>query len=193
MKIEKTSLDGVVIVEPDFRFEDRRGEVVCALEDEFGRWKKHNFAVSYKNVLRGIHVSPSRAKLAYCPFGSVYVVAVDCRPGLASFGKWLAVNMGGTGRKMIYVPPMFGLAHLVRSQVAVFYYHWSGAFDADEQISYRWDSFGIEWPISEPPILSERDEYATFLYFKRETSGFSDAPSMQFSEHLRKMAEEDQR
>ena len=190
MKIEKTSLDGVLIIEPDFRFEDERGEIVCALEDEFGRWKKHNFSVSSMNVLRGIHVSPNRAKLAYCPFGSIYVVAVDCRPGSANFGKWFAVNMGGIEHRMIYVPPMFGLAHLVRSHVAVFYYHWNNAFDGDEQISFRWDSFGIEWPgSSDRFILSERDKNATYFFFKHEISGFTDAPA----EQLRKMAEEDHR
>ena len=207
MKIEKTSLDGVLVLEPEFRFEDHRGEIVCALErnriklgdialHQAGHiytgivgpeFIKHNFSVSYKNVLRGIHVS-NCFKLAYCPFGSIYLVAVDCRQGSESFGQWVALEVNGNNRKMILIPPMFGLAHLVRSQIAVFYYHWSGGCDGDEQVGYRWDSFGIEWP-TKKPILSERDRSAAFLYFKRETSGFSDAPS----EQLRKMAEEDQR
>lgn|SRR3990167_1117951 len=184
MKTEKTSLDGVMIVEPDFRFEDERGETVCTLEDEFGRWKKHNFSVSYKNVLRGIHVSPNRAKLAYCPFGSIYAVVVDCRPEAKTYGQWLAVDLDNVNRRMIYVPPMFGLAHCIKSDIAIFQYHWTGTFDGDEQISYYYKSFGISWPI-ENPILSQRDKDATLICY--------DGTAIMSAEQLGKMADEDRR
>ena len=87
-----------------------------------------------------------------------------------TFGKWEAFEIDNYNLKMILIPPGFGLAHLVRSQIAVFYYHWSHEFDGDKQGSYRWDSFGIEWPISEPPILSERDRNATFIPRFSDTS-----------------------
>ena len=183
MKIEKTSLDGVLVIEPEFRFKDHRGEIVCALEDEFGRWKKHNFSVSYKNVLRGIHVS-NCYKLAYCPFGSIYLVAVDCREGSKYFGKWGAFEVNDDNRKMILIPPMFGLAHLVRSQVAVFYYHWSAEFDSDKQVSYHYKSFGVSWP-TENPILSQRDRDAPLICY--------DETAIMPAEQLRRMDEEDRR
>lgn len=175
MKIEKTSLDGVLVLEPEFRFKDIRGEIVCVFEEDdlesaqMGQmhmdigwgFSKHNFSVSFEDVIRGIHVSPDVAKLAYCPLGSIYLVAVDCRYG-ATFGKWEGFNINDDNRKMILIPPMFGLAHLILSEQAIFYYHWSGNFDGDKQISYRYDSFGIEWPIMNP-IVSERDFNAPFV------------------------------
>ena len=182
MKIEKTSLDGVLVIEPEFSFEDHRGKTVCAFEEgdlvdaliRFWplsdgwptQFPKHNFSVSYKNVLRGIHVS-NCYKLAYCPFGSIYLVAVDCREGSKYFGKWLAfeIDSYNYNLKMILIPPGFGLAHLVQSQVAVFFYHWSSSFDGDKQGGYRWDSFGIEWPGSSDKFnISERDKNAPLSY-----------------------------
>ncbi len=170
MKIKKTSLDGVFVMESNFRFKDERGEIVCAFEDPYDLpgvagigltlFIKHNFSVSHQDVLRGIHVSDCW-KLAYCPVGSIYLVAVDCRKG-ASFGKWQAFKINDDNRKMILIPPMFGLAHLVLNEQACFYYHWSSSFDGDKQISYRWDSFEIKWPCLNP-IMSERDFNAPFV------------------------------
>ena len=144
---------------------------------------KHNFSVSYKNVLRGIHVSDC-FKLAYCPFGSIYLVAVDCRGENKDFGKWEAFEVNGDNLKMILIPPGFGLAHLVRSQVAVLYYHWSDTFDGEKQLSYHYKSFGISWPIV-VPILSQRDKDAMLICY--------DGTVIMPVEQLRKMAEEDQR
>jgi dTDP-4-dehydrorhamnose 3,5-epimerase len=182
MKIEKTSLDGVFVLEPEFRLTDHRGDTVCAFEEPYGKklkWQdrqgntiwfpdnnpfpsflKHNFSVSRKNVLRGIHVSDCW-KLCYCPFGSLRIVAVDCREKKETFGRWQGFAVNDENRKMILVPPMFGLAHLVLSEQAVFYYHWSDSFDGEKQKSYRWNSFDITWIYESPgPILSERDANA---------------------------------
>ena len=167
MKIQKTPLDGVLLLEPEFRFKDDRGETVCVFEEAVLcaatnlaiAFPKHNFSISRKNVLRGIHVS-NLWKIAYCTVGFIQAVAVDCREG-PTFGRWWDCNINEINRNMMLVPPMFGLAHLAVSDMVIFHYHWSGRFDGDEQKTYRWDDpkFGIPW-MTKNPILSERDANA---------------------------------
>ena len=79
--------------------------------------------------------------------------------------------MNDMEREQILVPPMCGLAHLVLSKQATFFYKWSEGFDGDAQMTYRYDDprFGIKWPVLHElncttkenkivePILSERD------------------------------------
>lgn len=201
MKIQKTEINGVFLIEPEFRFEDQRGEIFCAYEESswlkawtntdpqgfmgYLRFKKDNFSVSVKNVLRGIHVSPSSWKLATCVSGRIFLVVVDCRVefkpkrigtreyvALANlnFGKWQAFELNDIDRTQILVPPMCGLAHLVLSRTAIFYYKWSNVY-SDDQIAYNWNDpyFNIDWPI-QTPILSERDRTAKWVENK-EASG----------------------
>jgi dTDP-4-dehydrorhamnose 3,5-epimerase len=178
MKIKGTSLDGVLVLEPEFRYKDHRGEIICPFElDKLWpfipgpthlrphSFPKQNFSHSRKGVLRGIHVSPERWKLAYVPLGCVKAVAVDCRAEEPTFGQWESVTLSEFDRNMLLVPPNFGLAHLVLSSEAVFFYHWSGDFDGDSQKTYRWDDprFAIDWSAAlemfhiKSPILSGRD------------------------------------
>ena len=202
MKIRQTEISGVFLIEPEFRFEDHRGEIFCAYQESswlrawremdpesligYIRFKKDNFSVSARNVLRGIHISPSAWKLAMCLSGRILLVVVDCRETLnpkriglreyialrnPDFGKWQAFELNDMEREQILVPPMCGLAHLVLSRQATFYYKWSENFDGDAQIAYRYDDprFGIKWPVLHElnyttkedkiiePILSERD------------------------------------
>ena len=189
MKIQKTEINGVFLIEPEFRFEDHRGDIFCAYQESswlkawremdpeslvgYVRFKKDNFSVSDRNVLRGIHVSPSAWKLATCLSGRIFLVVVDCRETLhpkrvglreyvalanPNFRKWQAFELNDMERLQVLVPPMCGLAHLVLSRQATFYYKWSEDYKND-QITYRYDDprFGIKWSIDKP-ILSERDQ-----------------------------------
>mgnify|MGYP001597076950 CR=1 FL=1 len=189
MKIQETTINGVFLIEPEFRFEDHRGEIFCAYQESswlkawremdpkslvgYVRFKKDNFSMSYRNVLRGIHVSPSAWKLATCVSGRIFLVVVDCRETLnpkrvglreyvtlrnPNFGKWQAFKLNDMEREQVLIPPMCGLAHLVLSRTAIFYYKWSDVY-RDDQMTYRYDDprFKIKWPIDEP-ILSERDK-----------------------------------
>ena len=150
-------IEGVRILEPQFTFRDERGRIVNPYESG---WPKVNISVSKKNVLRGIHVSDGIDKLAMCVSGEIYLVVVDCRIRSGSFCQWQAWTLRGEEPLMVYVPRGCGLAHLVLSDEAVFYYAWSDKFDGLAQRSFRFDDpkFGITWP-GNPKlfILSERD------------------------------------
>ena len=183
-----------------WKFKDHRGQIVSLSETELvfgGRkiaWHHDMVSVSKQNVLRGIHVSLNLWKLVTCVYGRIFLVVVDCRVHLGTdpvfyipfekydelptpklnpgFGKWQSWTIGDADPIMVLVPPGFGLAHLVLSKQAVFYYKWSSPYDGPEQESYRYDDprFGIKWPILHElncttreniivqPILSERDK-----------------------------------
>ena len=187
MTAKPTNLEGVWLIEPP-RWVDHRGAIAqiwnradyidCRLAHglphpqwpESREWVQENVTFSTENVLRGIHVSPNLWKLATCVYGRIFLVVVDCRITLGvnelqrsklnyNFGQWKSWTIDHSDSIMILVPPGFGLAHLVLSKQAVFYYKWSGLYDGPEQLSFRYDNprFGIKWPLEGTPILSERD------------------------------------
>lgn len=169
---------GIRIIQP-WTFKDCRGRMISLSEYSFiapdsGEkifWHHDMVSVSNQNVLRGIHVSPNLWKLATCIYGRIFLVVVDCWNG-TNFGKWRSWIIDDADPLMILVPPGFGLAHLILSKQAIFYYKWSGPYDGSEQKTYRYDDprFGIEWPLLHEincttemdailqPILSERDK-----------------------------------
>jgi len=167
MEITKTKLDGVLHIQLKVH-EDSRGKYVESYNEN--RYKEngigvdfveHDFSISKKNVLRGIHADNAAWKIIDCPNGKFYIVAVNCDEDSKNFGEWVSYTFeGGDGQQML-IPPKHGLAHLALTDDIVFYYKQSEYYDPRRQTSYRWDEprFGVEWPIDNP-ILSKRDELA---------------------------------
>ena len=123
-----------------------------------------NISISMKNVLRGIHGDAETWKLVSCLYGKLYFVVVNCDTVSPNFGQWEAFTLSDRNRLQVLVPPKYGNAHLVLSDLAVFYYKWSEYYDLSKQFTYRYDDklFGIYWP-AKNPTLSQRDEEASRL------------------------------
>lgn len=164
-KMELTKLDGVLLFKPDI-FEDHRGEYIELYnEEQYNKFAKIKFvqddiSVSNKNVLRGIHGDHKTWKLISCLYGKFYFVVVDCRKEKETFGKWISFTLSDKNRYQVLVPPGFGNAHLVLSDIAIFHYKQSTYYDKKKQFTYKWNypDFNIYWPICENNlILSERD------------------------------------
>ncbi len=103
MKIEETSLPGVLVLTPKI-YRDDRG----AFSETFNlrrmaeaglptNWVQDNFSISQKNVLRGIHyqIMQPQGKLVRVTHGAVLDVAVDLRRSSPAFGKHVAVELSG--------------------------------------------------------------------------------------------------
>ncbi|MEC7640696.1 MAG: dTDP-4-dehydrorhamnose 3,5-epimerase family protein, partial [Nitrospinota bacterium] len=96
MKVEKTSLEGVLLIEPKV-FRDPRGLFLesytrkkyreIGIDMEF---VQDNHSISTRGVLRGLHyqVEHTQDKLVRVTRGEIFDVAVDIRSGSPSFGKW---------------------------------------------------------------------------------------------------------
>jgi len=165
MKVEKTTLDGVLVVTPEI-YEDFRGANMSIYnEGEYVRagidikFVEDKVTTSWRNVLRGIHGDPGTWKFVACLYGEIHFVVVNCdESDPAAFGKWEAFRLSRSNRRQVLVPPIYGNAHLVMSEFAVFHYKWSEYYHPEAQFSYRFDDprFKIPWPTA-GPYLSERD------------------------------------
>ena len=165
LHVEKTQLDGVLIIRPPTRFFDFRGEYTeiynrdlfksAGIEVEF---IQDDISISGKHVLRGIHGDSKTWKLVSCLRGSFYLVVLDYRSGSSSFGAWQSFNMNDSERMLVLIPPGFGNGHLVMSDSAIFHYKQNTNYDRSGQFTVRWDDprFNIWWPIG-APITSQRD------------------------------------
>jgi len=165
MKISKTNLDNVLLVEPGV-FEDHRGEYVETYNEQIYagqgidvKFVQDDISVSTRGVLRGIHGDDRTWKLVSCLHGKFYLVVVNCDPSSPAFGAWQPFVLSDRNRHQVLIPPKFGNGHFVLSDSAIFHYKQSTYYDPGKQFTYQWNDpkFGIWWP-TQTPILSLRDE-----------------------------------
>ena len=164
MKFLETDLPGVLIVEPAV-FRDPRGfflETFHAARYREGGipydFVQDNHSKSVRGTLRGLHAQRRRpqGKLVRAAQGEIFDVAVDVRPGSATFGKWVGARLSGESFRQMFIPPGFAHGFCVLSATAEVEYKCTDFYDRADEIGARWDSVGIEWPIQDP-LLSPKD------------------------------------
>jgi dTDP-4-dehydrorhamnose 3,5-epimerase len=175
MKVEKTSLEGVLLIKPE-SLRDGEGEIFKDMRGVFfetyseAKYKnlginvhfvEDDISISRKNVLRGMHGNDRTWKLISCLYGKVFFVALNCDEKSAAFGKWESFNLNDENRWRILVPPMYGSGYLALTDKIILQYKQSEYYKPEGQFTYRWNDprFNISWPVKNP-ILSARD--ATF-------------------------------
>jgi dTDP-4-dehydrorhamnose 3,5-epimerase len=172
MIVTETSLRGVLLIQPPTTSEDYRGSYV----EVYNRKVYHeagitvdfvqdDISVSYRHVLRGIHGDDRTWKLVSCAAGRLYHVVVDCRQESSTYLMWESFLLSDENHNQVLIPPQFGNAFLVLSEVATFAYKQSTYYEgARQQFTLRWDDpkINITWPIHFP-ILSHRDMTARLL------------------------------
>src|SRR5262245_44623087 len=101
INVEKTSLPGVLVIEPRV-FGDDRGFFLETFHQKKYRdsgidrnFIQDNHSHSRKGTLRGFHyqLSHPQAKLISVIRGEIFDVAVDIRKGSPKFGKWIGVHL----------------------------------------------------------------------------------------------------
>lgn len=169
MKVIKTDIDGVVIIEPRI-FNDARGYFFESFSQrEFeAKVRKINFvqdneSMSSYGVMRGLHFQRppfTQSKLVRCVKGRVLDVAVDIRRGSPTYGQHVAVELTEDNHRQFFVPRGFAHGFAVLSETAVFQYKCDNFYapEADGGISITDTTLGIDWRIpTENAILSEKD------------------------------------
>src|SRR6266478_8710714 len=155
-----------LIVEPDV-FRDARGFFVETFHAERYRqggipydFVQDNHSRSLRGSLRGLHAQRTRpqGKLVRAVRGEIFDVAVDIRPGSATFGKWVGDRLSEESFRQMFIPPGFAHGFCVLSEVAEVAYKCSDFYDRSDEIGFRWNdpAVGIAWPIRDP-LLSEKD------------------------------------
>ncbi|AWW27123.1 dTDP-4-dehydrorhamnose 3,5-epimerase [Acetobacterium carbinolicum] len=175
IKVIKTKIDGLVIIEPSV-FGDHRGYFMETYnEEEFHkagltmRFVQDNESKSCQGVLRGLHFQTkfSQGKLVRATRGEVYDVAVDLRNGSPTYGQWAGVLLTEENKTMFYIPEGFAHGFLVVSEEAVFNYKCTNLYAPEYDGGIRWNDpeVGIKWPLEtiSEVLLSEKDGQLPFL------------------------------
>lgn len=174
MKITKTKLDGVVIIEPDV-FGDNRGFFMESWNKKkmeeaglFYDFVQDNHSKStVKGTLRGIHFQKgekAQAKLVRCVKGAVLDVAVDLRKNSPTFKQWVGVELSAENKKQLLIPRGFGHGFVTLTDDVEFLYKADNYYAPEADAGIRWNDpdIGVEWGV-ENPILSKKDKINPFL------------------------------
>jgi dTDP-4-dehydrorhamnose 3,5-epimerase len=169
MKVEKTSLPGVVVLVADV-YRDSRGAFLETWNLQKvtqaglpSNWVQDNFSLSRKNVLRGIHyqLTQPQGKLVRVTHGAVLDVAVDLRRSSATFGKHVAVELDGESGRMLWIPVGFGHAFLALTETVGFAYKVTDYYSPGGERTIGWNDpdLAIPWPVHvDQAIVSAKDQ-----------------------------------
>ena len=169
MNFIKTSLEGVVIVEPRL-FKDDRGYFFESYnEQEFiangitNRFVQDNQSKSSYGVVRGLHCQlgeHAQAKLVRVLEGTVLDVAVDFRKDSPTFLKHVAVELSAQNNRQLFIPRGFLHGFSVLSETAVFAYKCDNLYCKESEFGIRFDdpTIGVDWQVPADKILvSDKD------------------------------------
>lgn len=169
MKILKTDIEGIVIIEPEL-FGDGRGYFFESYNREVFdrevspiRFVQDNESRSRYGVVRGLHFQRAefaQAKLVRVIEGRVLDVAVDIREGSPTFGRHVAVELSGANHRQLFIPRGFAHGFAVLSPEALFQYKCDNFYAPQAEGGIAWDdpALAIDWRLPrEAVILSERD------------------------------------
>jgi dTDP-4-dehydrorhamnose 3,5-epimerase len=153
------------------RREDERGylaRVFC--ETEFA---DHGLATRFaqssaiytarRHTLRGLHYQRAphaEVKLVRCSRGAAYVVIVDLRPDSVTFRQWMGTELSPDNGCLVYVPEGCAQGYQTLADDTEMVYQMSSVYVPAAAWGVRWDdpAFAIEWPATEPRLISERDQ-----------------------------------
>ena len=169
MNIIKTSIEGVVIIEPRL-FKDERGyffesfnqrefeEKVCKTT-----FVQDNESKSGYGVIRGLHYQKppfAQSKLVRVIKGAVLDVAVDIRKGSPTFGQHVAVELTEENHRQFFIPRGFADGFSVLSEEVIFQYKCDEFYHPEAEGAIAWNDaeLGIDWKIPlEKVLVSEKD------------------------------------
>jgi dTDP-4-dehydrorhamnose 3,5-epimerase len=173
LKFQKTSIDGLLLVEPDIK-NDERGfffEFFNKIKYEEGGidqiFVQDNISKSVKGTIRGLHYQVgefAQGKLCSVVVGKVLDVAVDIRFGSPSFGKYFSVVLDDLTKNQLWIPPGFAHGFSVISETAIFSYKCTAFYNKQSERAIRFNDPGlnINWQ-TEKQIVSEKDMNAKLL------------------------------
>jgi dTDP-4-dehydrorhamnose 3,5-epimerase len=175
MKVTRTAIDGLLILEPKV-FGDERGffleshnkrvfDNALGLEMHF---VQDNHSRSSRGVLRGLHYQlppHPQGKLVRVVQGAVLDVAVDIRRGSPTFGQWVAAELSADNRRQMWIPEGFAHGFVALENGTRFLYKTTDFYARDCERAIRWNdpAIGIDWPDALQPRLAAKDAEAPLL------------------------------
>jgi len=175
MKFTHTSLNGVILIEPDV-FGDQRGFFMETFQKKVfseagisADFVQDNHSGSRQGTLRGLHyqVRQSQGKLVRFVVGEAFDVAVDLRRNSPTFGKWEGVILSAENKRQLWIPEGFAHGFYVLSEWAELVYKASDYYAPQWERTLLWNDplVGIHWPLIEgiELLISPKDAQGTPL------------------------------
>ena len=181
MKLIPTRIPDVVIVEPAVFGDDRGWFMESYNQPKFEAglrqlglpvprpFVQDNHSCSQAGVLRGLHYQRAphaQGKLVRVAKGRAFDVAVDIRPGSATFGHWVGAELTADNLRMMWLPEGFAHGFMALEDDTHFLYKTTDVYAKDCEGSIAWNdpAIGIEWPVAGLSIkLAPKDEQAPLL------------------------------
>lgn len=171
MRILKTDIEGVLIIEPRL-FEDERGYFFEAFsERKFAehtgiktRFVQDNESRSSVGVVRGLHFQlppHAQSKLVRVVRGAILDVAVDIRRGSPTFGRYVAVELSEHNHRQLFIPRGFAHGFSVLEGDAIVEYKCDNYYTPEAEGAIRWDDpmLAIDWhTTNNETIVSAKDK-----------------------------------
>ena len=168
MKVLRTSLEGVLLLEPEV-FRDERGFFLesynrrkfaeLGISDEFVQ-DNHSFSVQH--TLRGLHyqLNQPQGKLVRAITGTILDVAVDLRRSSPTFGTSESFLLSDDNKRMVWIPVGFGHGFKVVSETVHVTYKTTGFYSLPDERTIVWNDpdLKIDWELDAPPVLSHKDK-----------------------------------
>lgn len=174
MKVTKTEIEGLVIIDPDC-YGDHRGWFMETYNE--AKMKENGIDVVFvqdnhskslvKGTLRGLHFQNSpmaQTKLVRCTKGVMLDVAVDLRKDSPTYKKWFSIELTEENKKQLFIPQGFAHGFLTLSDDVEVQYKVDSLYskEHDRGIRYNDPEIGIDWGDIDP-VLSEKDLNAPML------------------------------
>ncbi len=156
IKVTKTPIEGLVLIEPTVHGDDRGYFSETYNQNDFTEagidavFVQDNESMSKKGVLRGLHFQKEfpQAKLVRVIEGSVFDVAVDMRKGSSTYGKWHGEILTEENHRQFFIPEGFAHGFLVLSDRARFCYKVTDFYHPGDEGGVAWNDpgIGVVWP-----------------------------------------------
>ncbi|BAE50278.1 dTDP-4-dehydrorhamnose 3,5-epimerase [Paramagnetospirillum magneticum] len=170
MLVVESDLPGVLLLRPA-RFSDSRGWFMESWSHQAFREAgldteviKDNVSLSFKTgTVRGLHFQRppmAQAKLISVYSGRVLDVAVDLRPGSATYGRHLSVELSAAEGTMLFIPKGFAHGFCTLEDNTLVGYKVDAPYSPEHEGAIHWrdPDLGIVWPVSEDQAeLSPKD------------------------------------
>ncbi|GAB2985188.1 dTDP-4-dehydrorhamnose 3,5-epimerase [Mucilaginibacter puniceus] len=170
MKVTKTKLPGLLIIEPQI-FPDGRGYFFesyskakftnAGIDIDF---VQDNQSFSHKGAVRGLHAQKSpytQAKLVRVIQGRVLDVVVDVRKNSPTFGQYEAIELSGENQLQLLIPEGFLHGFATLEDNTIFAYKVNNYYSKECEVGVKWNdpTLAINWGLNEADIIiSPKDE-----------------------------------
>ena len=115
------------------------------------------------NTLRGLHFQRTphgQSKLVRVVQGKIFDIALDLRKNSPSYGRWQSFVLTDDKVQSLFIPEGFAHGFVTMIKNTLVQYKCTNYYAPQAEGGINWNdpALGIPWPLSGPPLLSERDQ-----------------------------------